>query len=46
MNQKKKPGIASRAIHAGEPRERYADTLTTPIFQTSTFVFKDSKDIE
>ncbi len=46
MNQKKKPGIASRAIHAGEPRERYTDTLTTPIFQTSTFVFKDSKDIE
>ena len=46
MNEKRKPGIASRAIHAGEPRERYADTLTTPIFQTSTYVFKDSKDIE
>ncbi len=46
MNQRRKPGIASRAIHAGEPRERYADSLTTPIFQTSTYVFKDSRDIE
>ena len=44
--KKRTPGMASRAIHAGEPRERYADTLTTPIFQTSTFVFKDSRDIE
>ncbi|HWR69229.1 MAG TPA: PLP-dependent aspartate aminotransferase family protein [Desulfomonilia bacterium] len=44
--KKKKTGMASRAIHAGEPRERYADTLTTPIFQTSTYVFKNSKDIE
>jgi cystathionine gamma-synthase len=43
---KKKIGVSSRAIHAGEPRERYADTLTTPIFQTSTYVFKNSKDIE
>jgi cystathionine gamma-synthase len=48
MSQKKdrKLGMASRAIHAGEPRERYADTLTTPIFQTSTYVFKNSRDIE
>lgn len=44
--KKRKSGMASRAIHAGEPRARYADTLTTPIFQTSTYVFKDSKDIE
>src|SRR5208283_1566363 len=42
---KKKSGIASRAIHAGEPRDKYADSLTTPIFQTSTFTFKNSKDI-
>lgn len=38
--------MATRAIHAGEPRRKYADSLTTPIIQTSTFTFKDSKDIE
>ena len=42
----KRFGMASRAIHAGEPRDKYADSLTTPIFQTSTFTFKNSKDIK
>ncbi|MBM4103071.1 MAG: aminotransferase class I/II-fold pyridoxal phosphate-dependent enzyme [Planctomycetes bacterium] len=44
--QKRKPAIATRAIHAGEPRERYADSITTPIVQTSTFVFSGSDEIE
>lgn len=39
-------GLATRAIHAGEPRRKYADSLITPIIQTSTFTFKDSKHIE
>ena len=38
--------LSTRAIHAGEPREKYADSLTTPIIQTSTFTFKNSKAIE
>lgn len=38
--------LATRAIHAGEPRKRYADAITTPIVQTSTFTFSDSHDIE
>ena len=38
--------LATRAIHAGEPRRKYADSLTTPIIQTSTFTFKNSKHIE
>jgi cystathionine gamma-synthase len=38
--------ISTRAIHAGEPREKYADSLMTPIIQTSTFTFKNSKAIE
>jgi cystathionine gamma-synthase len=48
MSTKKKDklGMSSRAIHGGEPRSHYADSITTPIFQTSTFVFKNSKDIE
>lgn len=42
-------GIASlstRSVHAGEPRKKYADSLTTPIIQTSTFTFENSKAIE
>jgi len=34
------------AVHSGEPRRKYADSITTPIIQTSTFTFKDSKHIE
>ena len=36
--------MATRAVHAGEPRERYADSITTPIVQTSTFVFSGSRE--
>lgn len=39
-------GFATKAIHAGEDRSRYADSITTPIVQTSTFAFKNSKEIE
>jgi len=38
--------LSTRAIHAGEPRRKYADSLTTPIIQTSTFTFQNSKHIE
>ena len=41
-----KRGFSTRAIHAGEDRLRYADSITTPIVQTSTYAFKDSKEIE
>ena len=39
-------GFSTRSIHAGEERLRYADSITTPIVQTSTYAFKDSKEIE
>ncbi|MHC4075281.1 MAG: trans-sulfuration enzyme family protein [Planctomycetota bacterium] len=38
--------LATRSIHAGESRQKYADSLTTPIIQTSTFTFRNSKHIE
>ena len=38
--------IFTRSIHAGEPRQKYADSITTPIIQTSTFTFRNSKHIE
>ena len=42
----KKQSISTRSVHAGELRRKYADSITTPIIQTSTFTFKDSKHIE
>jgi cystathionine gamma-synthase len=39
-------GMSTIAIHAGEERLRYADSITTPIVQTSTYAFKDSKEVE
>ena len=39
-------GYSTRAIHAGEGRERYADAITTPIVQTSTYAFKDTGEVE
>ena len=38
--------IATRAVHAGESRKKYADSITTPIVQTATFTFANSRDIE
>jgi cystathionine gamma-synthase len=38
--------LFTRSIHAGEPRRKYADSLMTPIIQTSTFTFQNSKHIE
>lgn len=38
--------LSTRSIHAGEPRRKYADSITTPIIQTSTFTFQNSKHIE
>ncbi|MFH0974597.1 MAG: aminotransferase class I/II-fold pyridoxal phosphate-dependent enzyme [Spirochaetota bacterium] len=42
----KNNSIFTRSIHAGEDRWRYADAITTPIVQSSTYTFKDSKEIE
>ena len=47
MKEKDKSGsIFTKSIHAGEDRARYADSITTPIVQSSTYSFKDSKEIE
>ncbi len=39
-------GLSTRAVHAAEPRRKYADSMTTPIVQTSTFTFESSQQIE
>jgi len=45
-NPRSRVSMATRAIHAGEPRKKYADSLMTPIVQTSTYTFENSKAIE
>jgi len=46
MAKKKVYGLATRSIHAGEKRPRWAHSLTTPIALTSTYVFEDSQHIQ
>lgn len=40
-----KRDLSTDCIHAGEDRHKPHDSITTPIIQSSTFVFKDSEDI-
>ena len=37
--------FSTRAVHAGEPRDKPYHTLTTPIVQTSTFTFENTTDL-
>lgn len=46
MQDEKKRGFSTRAVHAGEIRYNEYASITTPIVQTSTFIFKDAKEIE
>ena len=40
-----RPGDSTRAVHGGERDHAQSDAVTTPIFQTSTFWFKDSAEL-
>jgi cystathionine gamma-synthase len=40
-----KPGPSTQAVHAGEPRARAGNAITTPIMQTATYTFGNSKEI-
>ncbi|OEF99184.1 methionine gamma-lyase [Vulcanibacillus modesticaldus] len=44
MDQKKKMGFSTQAIHAGYSSKEHYGSLTPPIFQTSTFVFNDVEE--
>ena len=41
-----KKGFSTLAVHGGEERKKYCDSVTVPIVQTSTYVFHDEKDIK
>ncbi len=38
-------GAATRSVHAGELRQQEANAITTPVYQTSTFWFKNSQEV-
>ncbi|NOZ24019.1 MAG: cystathionine gamma-synthase, partial [Planctomycetes bacterium] len=44
-SRKPELGLATRAVHAGETRQKWADVIATPIAQSSTFIFQNAKDI-
>jgi cystathionine gamma-synthase len=46
MKKKKKPGISTRAVHSGEILYNEYGAITTPIVQTSTFIFKNTAEIK
>ncbi len=39
------PSDSTRAVHAGEREHQVTDAVTTPIYQTSTFWFKNSEEL-
>jgi len=41
----KKPGFATELIHAGESNHGAAVPLTTPIYETTTFVFENAQEV-
>jgi cystathionine gamma-synthase len=38
-------GASTSSVHAGELRQQEANAITTPIYQTSTFWFKNSREV-
>ena len=43
----KKPlGPSTKAVHGGEPREKPAHSLTTPIVQTATYTWANSQEVK
>ncbi|HEY2388503.1 MAG TPA: aminotransferase class I/II-fold pyridoxal phosphate-dependent enzyme [Candidatus Binatia bacterium] len=42
---KRKPGIGTAAVHAGEPRHNSSNALATPIIQTATYSFANTQEL-
>jgi len=38
-------GFGTAAVHAGEPRRKEGNSLTTPIIQTATYTFADTQEL-
>ncbi|MFO8048821.1 MAG: PLP-dependent aspartate aminotransferase family protein [Desulfosudaceae bacterium] len=46
MDKKKTQGFSTRSVHAGEVRYNEYGAVTTPIVQTSTFIFRNVDEIK
>lgn len=46
MKKDKKLGLSTKAVHSGEIRYNEYGSITTPIVQSSTFIFKNTEEIE
>ncbi|UCH14555.1 MAG: PLP-dependent transferase [Bacteroidales bacterium] len=46
MKKDKKSGFSTKSVHAGEIRYNEYGSITTPIVQTSTFIFKNIEEIK
>ncbi len=46
MEKKKNQGYSTRSVHSGEIRYNEYGAVTTPIVQTSTFIFKNIEEIK
>ena len=46
MKKNKKKGFSTKSVHAGEIRYNEYGSITTPIVQTSTFIFKNVEEIK
>ena len=38
-------GDSTRSVHGGEREHQASEAITTPIYQTSTFWFRDSAEV-
>ncbi len=38
-------GFSTQAVHAGEPRRQYMDSITTPIVMTSSYTFETMQEV-
>ncbi len=39
-------GFSTRSVHGGEGKKKFADAITTPVVQSSLFVFEDTAEIK
>lgn len=46
MKKDKKQGFSTKSVHAGEIRYNEYSSITTPIVQSSTFIFKNIEEIK
>lgn len=46
MARTRRQGFSTQAVHAGEIRYNEYGSITTPIVQTSTFIFKNTEEIK